>query len=707
VITPCCGDPVPGSLGSVVTKNKTLRSLASLHPHGKHFSQASIPFKSSSPKQSGELLAGYYRHHMKKIKPYIFIIAVLTSNSTQAQDPGFFLDDWQPKNIISPAYNETPKPTGAINATVIIDAASIINKISKSVFGINSNPYMGQMVTEPVLLDHIKNLSPNIIRAPGGSLSDIYFFNAADGQPPADAPDTLFDSNGNKAKAFYWYGKNTASWTLSINNYYSMLQQTGSKGIITINYGYARYGTGLNPVQTAAHLAAEWVRYDNGRTRYWEIGNESAGPWEAGYKIDVTKNKDGQPQIISGSLYGQHFKIFADSMRKAAAETGATIKIGAQLIQYDATASGNTVDANWNAGYFASARNYADFYIVHSYFTAYNQNSSASIILNSAATETKNIMDYMKATTTLAAVDLKPIALTEWNIFAVGSKQQVSHINGMHAVLLLGEVIKNKYGQASRWDLANGWANGDDHGMFNIGDEPDAVAKWNPRPPFYHMYYFQKFMGDRMVNATVTGSADIACYASTFSSGQVAAVIVNKGTGTQLTQLYFQNFVPGDRYYWYTLTGSNDNGEFSRKVLINGNGPAGAAGGPADYASIKANAATAGFDVKISAPPRSVTFVVVEKNATITAVTDIDPANKRVRIYPNPSVRGEFTIQFNGFAATDVFDVTIINAAGQAVWRRNVKNSNRLQVIQYLQSGIYIVKIKTAKGITTKKLIVH
>ena len=65
-----------------------------------------------------------------------------------------------------------------------------------------------------------------------------------------------------------------------------------------------RYGTSANPVAAAAHLAADWVRYDNGRTKFWEIGNESYGNWEAGYSIDVSKNKDGQPEFITGALYG-------------------------------------------------------------------------------------------------------------------------------------------------------------------------------------------------------------------------------------------------------------------------------------------------------------------------------------------------------------------------------------------------------------------
>src|SRR4030095_17136725 len=86
-------------------------------------------------------------------------------------------------------------------------------------------------------------------------------------------------------------------------------------------------------VASAAHLAADWVRYDNGRTKYWEIGNESNGTWQAGYRIRTQNNKDGQPEFITGELYGRHFKQFADSMRKAANEISKTIFIGAQLLE--------------------------------------------------------------------------------------------------------------------------------------------------------------------------------------------------------------------------------------------------------------------------------------------------------------------------------------------------------------------------------------
>ena len=78
-----------------------------------------------------------------------------------------------------------------------------------------------------------------------------------------------------------------------------------------------------------------------------------------------------------------------------------------------------------------------------------------------------------------------PVALTEYNIFAVGSNQPVSHANGMHAVLVTGELIRTGYGAANRWDLANGWDNGNDHGMFSF-KEP-GIPDYTPHPAFFHL----------------------------------------------------------------------------------------------------------------------------------------------------------------------------------------------------------------------------
>jgi hypothetical protein len=522
------------------------------------------------------------------------------------------MDDWQPRNFTVPTTFTNSSVPASAGVTVTVDRSNVITKVPRSFASNNSNLWMGQIVTETSLMTNLTNLHPHIIRFPGGSISDVFFWNAQPNTPPADAPAQLLKDNGTAVAAGYWYGKNTASWTFSVDNYYSMLQQTGNKGMITINYGYARYGTGSNPVARAAHLAADWVRYDNGRTQYWEIGNENFGTWEAGYRINTANNQDGQPEFQTGQLYGQHFKVYADSMRKAAQEIGKTIFIGAVMSESAPEAWWTSTAKNWNSGLNSAAGNYPDYYIVHNYYTPYQTNATADVILNTPIPVTQTMMDYVKQTISGAGLTQKPVILGEWNITSSGSKQQVSHINGLHAVMVLGESLKNKFGMTARWDLANGWSNGDDHGMFNQGDEPDAVPKWNPRPAFYHMYFFQQYLGDRLVAASSTNS-DVIAYASSFTSGETGVALVNKAADAKSIQVDIKNFKKGSRFYWYTLTGGTDNGEFSRKTLVNGVTSASAAGGPSNYMDLSPYAGPTANGIRVVVPGRAAVFMVVSK----------------------------------------------------------------------------------------------
>jgi len=299
-------------------------------------------------------------------------------------------------------------------------------------------------------------------------------------------------------------------------------------------------------------------------------------------------------------------------MRKAAQEIGKTIYIGAVMSESAPEPWWTPTATNWNSGLTSAAGNYPDFYIVHNYYTPFQTNATADVILNTPIPVTQAMMDYVKQTLTGAALTQKPVILGEWNITSSGSKQQVSHINGLHAVMVLGESLKNKFGLTARWDLANGWSNGDDHGMFNQGDEPDGVPKWNPRPAFYHMYFFQQYLGDRLVSA-VSGSSDIVPYASSFSSGETGVTLVNKSADAKTIQVDIKNFKKGSRFYWYTLTGGTDNAGFSRKTLVNGVTSAFAAGGPANYKDLSPYSGSTANGIRVVVPARAVVFMVVSK----------------------------------------------------------------------------------------------
>jgi hypothetical protein len=422
-------------------------------------------------------------------------------------------------------------------------------------------------------------------------------------------PDPLWSDIEKRTREKYWYGMNNSPKRLSIDNYYRMLDEVNAEGIICVNYSYARYGLSYDPVARAAHLAAEWVRYDKGRTRFWEIGNENYGSWQSGYRIDTSMNKDGQPEIITGDFYGKHFRIFADSMRKAAAEIGSVIQIGAVLVEIEKN-YGTEKERSWNDDFFRAAGNAADFFVVHSYYTPYREDSDIPTILNAATTETLKMADHMQKVCQRNQVELKPVALTEWNIFAVGSKQSCSYISGMHAVIVMGELIKNQFGMANRWNFANAYDSGDDNGMFNIGDEC-GVPKWNPRPAFFYMVYFRKFFGDHMIKTQTSGNDDIVVYGSSFNSGENGLIVINKGNSSQTLNIKVELPEKQGRYYYYSLTGGKDNGDFSQQVFVNGCAPSHKTGGPIDQLTgIKAFSSTYATDgITIESPAYSVQFI--------------------------------------------------------------------------------------------------
>lgn len=534
---------------------------------------------------------------MYKLLYLLAFVYVLSVASLSAQIN--FDDKLLPKEALIPDYIDTAMADGTVSCQVIVDMEDTINhQVSNFIYGNNATMWQFDLFKgvpdDAEIIQNVSDLSPNLLRWPGGSLSNSYFWN---GQYPAwmDTSDVVNP----------WYGR---FWELSTDDYYNLLEQTNSTGIIAVNYGYARYGRTADPVATAAKYAADWVRYDNGRTRYWEIGNEHFGSWEVSYEIMTEFNQDGQPRYQTSELYGRHCKVFIDSMKKAAAEIGHEIEIG--IVMYEADGGGSSeLTRTWNQGVISQVGELADFSSVHNYFGPYGQNSSADVILNTheQVGEIKNsvVQSYINA-----GIEPLPTALTEHNIWAVGSSQMVSNVNGIHSTLLLGEIASNDYYLATRWNLNNGYSDGNDHGMFAQSD-PD-INEDAPYSDFFHMYYFQRYFGDKVVASQVLNAPDVVAFSSAFSSGEAGVVLVNKGDADQLIELDVQNFGAGERYYWHLLE-PDGNAEFTKRVLVNGKSAEQGWTGPRNYREVKARShVQADGKLRIDLPAKAVAYILAE-----------------------------------------------------------------------------------------------
>jgi hypothetical protein len=585
-----------------------------------------------------------------------------------------------------------------VTVAITVDFSDTITKIPDYLFGDNANLWTGSMSDNKTLMENIANRGTRVLRGPGGSISDVFFWNRNYNQRPTDVPGYLLNDPANTS--WPWYGDRPESWTMDVDSFYSILSQTGATGMITVNYGYARYGTSTNPVAQAAHMAADWVRYDNGRSKFWEIGNEVSGSWEAGYRIDRTQNHDGQPEYINPTLYGQHCLVFIDSMKAAAQEVGADIKIG--LVMHEGYSSSYPT---WNKDVAAVAGDKADFYVVHSYFTPYNTNSDVTSVLNSY-TNTGIYKANVWNEVANAGKPKLPVALTEYNIFAVSSNQPVSHANGMHAVLVTGEAMRTGYGATTRWDLANGWDNGNDHGMFAY-NEPD-VPQYAPHPAFYHLYYMRRHTGDVLLNSSMTGATGVVIIPTAYSSGQIGASLVNTAKTRKVVRLNLKDYKVGERFYYYTLTGTEGE-DFSRKVFVNGTGPSIVAGGPANYVGIKANSSVIGDEIKILLPPLSAVYLLVEPgtktltiNNEVTSV-GLTHAEDNILIYPNPS-DGSFKVKN---MPENVSRIEIQDLRGTTVYIKDSSlKSPEMLLHTGLTPGVYFINFRIDNNFIIKKLII-
>jgi hypothetical protein len=354
-------------------------------------------------------------------------------------------------------------------------------------------------------------------------------------------------------------------------------------------------------------------------------------------------------------------------MRKAADEVGTKIYIGAQILHYDGAGSWNIADRAWNSGYFKAAGNTADFYVVHNYFGS--NPGTATLFLSSSAT-IKTMMTYIQKSFAENGVLPKPVALTEWNMTGQDAAK-TSVINGMQAVLIFCELIQQDYGMSCRWLVANWEADG----MFYKGNNTNIPA-WYPRPDFFYIYYLRKTIGDYLVSSAVEGERNLLAYATLFGSGHVGMIAVNKSTTDHVVQVSPGTYGIGERYYVYSLTGGEDDKNFSQQVFVNGVGPELALGGPVDdLDAIPAFAYVIGDKIVFDSPARSIQYVLIEPGNTIVSVNDKKhhhdgeaetPTELQLhQNYPNP-FNAATTVSFELLRAGEI-NLTVYDVQGHVV----------------------------------------
>ena len=576
-----------------------------------------------------------------------------------------FYEDWEPRVLNFPENSLLQNdPTSNSNVTINFNISNILGEILPSHLGTNLTHFLGESVLNQAdFMDNIKGLNNFTFRYPGGNGSNQFFW---DGNLPSSilndsqiTINNLIDGSG---------------WRISPDDFVQILDSVNGKGIIAVNASYARYGTSPNPIQTAASYAANFVRHMNqnlgANIKYWEVGNENYGPWQAGYVV----NGD----TINGSKYGDIFNVFADSMKAA----DPSIKIGAVLFPHDG------VYNDWSKEVLQKVQNTADFLIIHDYFRRKPNPNNVTYqeMLNSISEVQQNVnnVNNMVTSYTNKPSGYFPIAMTEFN--SKTGEREISMANAIFISQVLCEQIKNNIGMSLLWSFQNGLdSHGGDHGM--TARNSTVVQNNTPRPVYYVYYYLNKFLGDKLV-FSYSNDPDINCYVSTFSSGEIGMVVINTSNFNKTVEFSATSSFTKDNFYWYEMNAID---ETDKKIYVNDLTTVNLEGGP-DFNNVPAFYRPVNNNYKFNIKPYSVNFIVNSNDLTsIKNIKDLE-----IKVYPNPFDESISLIPNIQYESIIIYDLN-----GKKV----LETSENIINTKPLKKGIYILKILDSRFHRQLKII--
>ncbi|MBS2213298.1 sulfatase-like hydrolase/transferase [Carboxylicivirga mesophila] len=521
----------------------------------------------------------------------------------QAQNQRHFFDDtWQEKSFTEPGTS-TPmelKQASNADATISIDANTIINKVLPTHFGVNTTFRNGN---DQLSRTHLyTNAGIGSMRYPAGSGSNIYFY---DGIIPNNFRIDFNPIDGTKS----------ANMTPEL--FVEFKNNANSEATVVVNYFYARYGitsegTRSARVQQAADYAAGFVRKLNidlnANIKYWEIGNECYGGWEEGYEIDGV--------ITTGKEYGEDFCVFAEAMKAV----DSSIKVGAVVTRED---------DDWNSTLLPEVQNHADFLVVHNYFTSVKEATAENILESVPQVESVHttLLNCVEKYTDKSR-DYFPVAMTEFN-----SRGPVNctMVNGIFVTRVLAEAIKHGYGMVDLWVSEWKWSETAQESKGFLAKDDPAQADYTPRQSYIPYQYFKRSFGDQMVKCS-SDNADIQVYASTFSSGETGLIIINSNATAKTVKLDLETLNAEEAdIYWHEFYANSIEAN-DKKFYINGQSGNTIGGGPDDFATIAPYKASYTNKHVIEARKYSVNFLVLkpkaikpEYNVLMIAVDDLKP----------------------------------------------------------------------------------
>ncbi len=468
-----------------------------------------------------------------RFKYYIFVLSVIFT----------FLTAFARLEAATLVPNQrTEQKDSPLQATadIVVDVNGAASTVDSRILGTNLPAWLGPDRTEnSTFIARTNAANPTVIRIPGGSWSNGYDWSSCEN-----------------------YG-DYCSWALRPTDFINFLQATGAEGMYTINQN----GTSKEAAAAVAFFngsvsnntvigtdvrgrdwktVAYWaqLRSSHGNPnpiniKYWEIGNEIYGGqeglgkdclswgWEDVWTCDGTEYVNG----ISGH---EGYLAFRSEMRRI----DPTILVGAVGISF-----GNSPDYwinynNWGNEVIAAAGSVMDFYSIHEYAYVDPPANRQAALAQPQSTWQSIMADIETSFDQHANGRRVPIAVTEYNMFAVqdydNGQWMTQGVNLLFMADTIGQMMKNGFAIANQWDLANGPAgNGTDYGLLDFYNYA--------RSPQYYVFPLWSKFGTQMVPVTSSYDAatTLSVYAGKIDPWTASVLVINKTGNAISTNIEF------------------------------------------------------------------------------------------------------------------------------------------------------------------------
>jgi hypothetical protein len=401
-----------------------------------------------------------------------------------------------------------------INATVTVDAGRVLRTMDPQRLGGTNVAmwYFPSSYDSPVVQKWMGELRARYIRMPGGSWSNVVYWNGngvrgadgnvdtakigPDGYPAVDyssyAPSFLADPKTLHPASGGWHGH------VDVKKQHEFIKAIpGSEAMACPNAGTGR-----------AVDAMEWVKWANKKmgydVRYWEIGNELGGSWEAGTELPFGKGP------LTAEMYTQRYNDMAGAMRKV----DPTIKIGGCPFVAETLRDGGTN---------------VDFVSIHTYpgSTTLTETQMFGDVGKMVAREVGQVKGWIHRYQPLREKQIE-IAYSEWNLAGGINNSQL--FSGLWSSIFLGEMARNDVAIATQWDCFSDL----------LFDNDDRFAR---KPEFYALSLWNNYMGNRLIPAT-SDSQDVYTFASR-SDDAVSVMLINTDRDREANvNLHLSDFSP-------------------------------------------------------------------------------------------------------------------------------------------------------------------